>query len=73
MRTLLFSIALAAALARNSLAQFPPAPEGVTVLKSKIDDGIEISYKKARKNRLHKRERKADLTSSPVFVRKLKV
>ncbi|KAF2730313.1 alpha/beta-hydrolase [Polyplosphaeria fusca] len=26
-------------------AQFPPAPEGVTVLESKTDDGVRISYK----------------------------
>ena len=26
-------------------AQFPPTPEGVTVLKSQIEEGIQISYK----------------------------
>lgn len=26
-------------------AQFPPTPEGVTVLDSHIEDGIRISYK----------------------------
>ena len=26
-------------------AQFPPAPENVTVLKSKFGDGVTISYK----------------------------
>ena len=28
-------------------AQFPPAPEGVTTIKSKFNDGIKISYKEA--------------------------
>lgn len=27
------------------IAQFPPKPEGVTVLDSKFNDGIYISYK----------------------------
>lgn len=26
-------------------AQFPPTPEGVTILKSKFDENITISYK----------------------------
>jgi hypothetical protein len=26
-------------------AQFPPTPEGVTVLKSQLDEGVTISYK----------------------------
>ena len=29
----------------NAFAQFPPEPEGVTVLKSKFHEGIKISYK----------------------------
>ncbi|CCF46267.1 hypothetical protein CH063_15074 [Colletotrichum higginsianum] len=38
-------LALTGALLGPSLAQFPPTPEGVTVLKSKFDKGIEISFK----------------------------
>jgi hypothetical protein len=30
---------------RDVSAQFPPIPEGVTVLKSKFGDGVSISYK----------------------------
>jgi len=26
-------------------AQFPPTPEGVTVLESQLDEGVTISYK----------------------------
>ncbi|KAI0484591.1 carboxypeptidase S1-like protein B [Xylariaceae sp. FL0804] len=33
------------ALAPVALAQFPPAPENVTVLQSKFGDGVTISYK----------------------------
>lgn len=29
-------------------AQFPPKPEGVTVLESKLVDGARISYKEVR-------------------------
>ncbi|KAI0019811.1 carboxypeptidase S1 [Xylariomycetidae sp. FL0641] len=35
----------ALALCGLALAQFPPAPENVTVLESKLDDGVTISYK----------------------------
>jgi len=28
-----------------TIAQFPPTPEGVTVLESQLDDGVTISYK----------------------------
>ncbi|KAJ0159702.1 Carboxypeptidase S1 -like protein B [Colletotrichum tanaceti] len=38
-------LALVGALLGPSLAQFPPTPEGVTLLKSKFDEGIEISFK----------------------------
>ncbi|KAK6208507.1 carboxypeptidase s1 [Colletotrichum tabaci] len=38
-------LAFAGALLGPSLAQFPPTPEGVTVLKSKFNEGIEISFK----------------------------
>jgi hypothetical protein len=26
-------------------AQFPPTPEGVTILESQLDEGVRISYK----------------------------
>jgi hypothetical protein len=32
-------------LSELASAQFPPTPEGVTVLDSHIEDGIRISYK----------------------------
>ncbi|KAJ0382564.1 hypothetical protein COL922a_012295 [Colletotrichum nupharicola] len=38
-------VAVATALIQSSLGQFPPTPEGVTVLKSKFDENITISYK----------------------------
>ncbi|KAF2725995.1 carboxypeptidase S1-like protein B [Polychaeton citri CBS 116435] len=36
---------LLACLASPTFAQFPPTPEGVTVLQSKFGDGVSISYK----------------------------
>ncbi|KZL86039.1 carboxypeptidase s1 [Colletotrichum incanum] len=45
MRPQLSVLALAGTLLGSSVAQFPPTPEGVTVLKSKFGEGIEISYK----------------------------
>lgn len=41
----LWAFASAAALIKTSLGQFPPAPKGVTVLNSKFDENITISYK----------------------------
>lgn len=38
-------LALAASLVQPGQAQFPPEPEGVTILKSKFDERIEIRYK----------------------------
>ncbi|KAF6812405.1 Carboxypeptidase S1-like protein [Colletotrichum plurivorum] len=38
-------LAVAASLISPSLAQFPPTPEGVTVLSSKFNENIKISYK----------------------------
>ena len=38
-------VAALGALSRVALAQFPPTPSGVTVLESKIEEGIRISYK----------------------------
>jgi hypothetical protein len=37
-----------AALSRVANTQFPPTPEGVTVLESQIEEGIRISYKEVR-------------------------
>lgn len=42
--------AAATALIRPSLGQFPPTPEGVTVLNSKFDENITISYKEVCPN-----------------------
>lgn len=41
----LWVFASAAALIKPSFGQFPPTPEGVTVLNSKFDENIKISYK----------------------------
>lgn len=41
----LWVFASAAALIKPSFGQFPPAPEGVTVLNSKFNEDITISYK----------------------------
>ncbi len=35
-------------LAPAVVAQFPPTPEGVTVLESKFGNGVKISYKEVR-------------------------
>jgi hypothetical protein len=32
--------------------QFPPTPQNVTTIKSKFDDGVTISYKEVRCDRL---------------------
>jgi carboxypeptidase C (cathepsin A) len=45
MRSQFSLLALAAAAISPAVAQFPPKPEGVTVLKSKFDERITISYK----------------------------
>ncbi|KAK1574423.1 serine carboxypeptidase [Colletotrichum navitas] len=45
MKSRLSILALAGTLLRSSVAQFPPRPEGLTVLRSKFGQGIEISYK----------------------------
>lgn len=34
-------------------AQFPPKPEGVTVLKSKFNENVTISYKEVRRHTGH--------------------
>lgn len=39
------------ALAGVAKTQFPPAPEGITVLESKLTDGVRISYKEVRESR----------------------
>lgn len=38
-------LAVSGLLGGLTYAQFPPTPEGVTVLNSHIEDGIRISYK----------------------------
>lgn len=43
--TLLAAIFLAGSLLGTSRAQFPPKPEGVTVLKSKFHENVTISFK----------------------------
>ncbi|KAH5627850.1 hypothetical protein HBI51_215550 [Parastagonospora nodorum] len=41
----LLSLGVAGELAKLVAAQFPPKPEGVTVLESKLEEGVRISYK----------------------------
>lgn len=46
-----FGVANAAsllALASFGYAQFPPTPEGVTVLDSRFGDGVQLSWKEVR-------------------------
>lgn len=43
--TRLFAVA---GLATIAAAQFPTKPEGVTILESKLEDGVRISYKEVR-------------------------
>lgn len=45
MRSILSLLAVAASLISPSLAQFPPTPQGLTVLRSKFNENIKISYK----------------------------
>jgi hypothetical protein len=49
MRSQFSLLALTAAAISPAVAQFPPKPEGVTVLKSKFDERITISYKAVRR------------------------
>jgi hypothetical protein len=39
------TIAAIGALSGVVRSQFPPTPEGITVLQSHVEDGVEISYK----------------------------
>ncbi len=45
---MLNSISVLAALAGLTAAQFPPRPSGLTVLKSKINENVTISFKEVR-------------------------
>jgi hypothetical protein len=38
-------LALLVVLAPVALCQFPPVPEGITILESKYYEGVKISYK----------------------------
>jgi len=42
------SIILAAGVAGGAVCQFPPKPEGVTVLKSRFHENVTISHKEVR-------------------------
>jgi hypothetical protein len=47
-----FSLLAAAGLLGGvTNAQFPPTPEGVTVLESQLDPGVSISYKEVSQSR----------------------
>lgn len=41
------------AAAGITAAQFPPRPEGVTVLRSKLHENVTISYKEVRRITCH--------------------
>lgn len=47
------SLFLSLAIAGHASAQFPPPPEGLTVLKSKFNSDITISYKEACTHAVH--------------------
>jgi hypothetical protein len=42
------SLSVAAGTSGLVTAQFPPKPEGVTVLESKLEEGVTISYKEVK-------------------------
>jgi hypothetical protein len=44
----LVSLGVAGGLSGLVAAQFPPKPEGVTVLESKLEEGVTISYKEVK-------------------------
>jgi hypothetical protein len=68
MRSQLSLLAFVAAAVSPVAAQFPPKPEGVTVLKSKFDERITISYKAVCLAQISSID--STLTSiSPAFVR----
>ena len=46
----MLSLIFALALALGALGNFPPAPKGVTTLKSKYHEGVTISYKEVIPN-----------------------
>ena len=46
-----------------ALAQFPPEPEGITVLRSRFDNGVTISYKEVQPSPEHEVIWKSSLTS----------
>jgi hypothetical protein len=41
----LVSFGVVGSLTGLAAAQFPPKPEGVTILESKLEEGVRISYK----------------------------
>lgn len=49
---LLAVVAPLAALMCTVNAQFPPTPEGVTTVPSRFNNGVTLSYKQVRKQRL---------------------
>lgn len=51
-------------LAPAAVAQFPLAPEGVTVLDSKFGNGVKISYKEVR----HSHSRISELAFKQLLV-----
>lgn len=40
-------LGVAGLLARAAYAQFPPTPQGVTIVQSQLEKGVSISYKQA--------------------------
>jgi hypothetical protein len=48
----LVSVGVVGGLTRLAAAQFPPKPEGVTVLASKLEEGVRISYKEVSIRRI---------------------
>jgi hypothetical protein len=48
LRNQLLTLGAIGGLTGLGAAQFPPKPEGVSVLESKLEDGVRISYKEVR-------------------------
>jgi hypothetical protein len=63
MKTILLVVCSLTVLSSVTTAQFPPEPEGLTVLKSRFHENVTISYKEVFcLRRLHSRIPSADIT-----------
>jgi hypothetical protein len=68
----MLSFTLVLALTPVVLGQFPPAPKGVTTLKSKYHEGVKISYKEVCSTNFAPLRILIDIAFSLVFVKRLR-